>query len=99
MLHPMLRFGRGRWSLALEDDWRGEVEEGTVCVSRPDGAGVLLISSADKQGGLVAHGDLSALARGECPASASVGDCELGDFRGVHAMYADDDAGVRWHRW
>ena len=99
ILRRMFRFGRGRWSLGVEDDFRAEVEDGTVCISRPDGAGVLLISAADKEGGLVSRDDLGALARSECPEHASVGDCELGDFRGVHAMYGDPDEGVRWHRW
>lgn len=97
MLMGMFRFGRGRWSLSLQDDWQAEVEDGTTCISRPDGDGVLLLSSADKEEGVVELEDLAALARGECPGDASVGPSELGDFRGVHAMYAAD--GVRWHRW
>ncbi|MDH5674928.1 MAG: hypothetical protein OEZ06_22555 [Myxococcales bacterium] len=95
----MYRFGRGRWSIALLDDWVGEFEGGTACISRPGGNGVLLISSADKDEGPVEPGDLRALARGECPQHADVGDCELGAFRGIHAMYADDGQGARWHRW
>jgi len=93
----MFRFGSGRWSVVLEDGWRGEVDEGTACIARDDGAGALLITAVDKSGGLVSQDELAALARSECPADASLGDCELGDFRGVHAMYAAD--GVRWHRW
>lgn len=99
MLATMFRFGRGRWTIALEDGWRGEIEDGTACIAREGGDGVLLISAADKEDGTLAREDLEALARGECPGDASVGDCEFGDFRGLHAMYTDSDASVRWHRW
>lgn len=93
----MFRFGQGRWSVVLEDGFRGELEDGTACIAREDGEGALLVSAVDKSQGPVTHDELAVLARGECPEDASFGDCELGDFRGVHAMYADD--GVRWHRW
>ena len=95
----MFRFGHGRWSLSLHNGWQGEVEEGSACIVRPDGHGALLISAVDKDCGPVEQAELEALARSECPEGASLGGCDLGDFRGVHAMYADDLDGVRWHRW
>ena len=93
----MLRFGQGRWWLTLYDGWDGELEDGTACIARPQGDGVVLISAADKAEGPVSRQELQALAQGECPADAAVGDCDFGTFRGIHAMYESEED--RWHRW
>jgi len=86
-----------RWGLSLSAGWEGGVEDGTVCIARPDGVGALLISPTEKRGGTVNRAELTTLARGESPADAEIGECALGDFHGVHSMYVTD--GVRYHRW
>ena len=86
-----------RWGLKLADGWEAELEEGTVCISHPEGVGALFVSSTEKGSGTVERHELEALARGESPPGADMGDCEFGDFQGVHSSYDDD--GVHFHRW
>lgn len=86
-----------RWALQLAPGWEAELEEGCACVTKLDGAGVLLISHADKSQTPIAREELMELADAELPGNADVGPCKMGDFEGVHATYAED--GARWHRF
>ena len=88
----------GRWSLRLAQGWQAEAEEeGCVCVTDPDGFGVLLISHAERARNPVAREELHQLASAELPGAADVGDCRMGDFEGLHATYVEE--GERWHRF
>lgn len=87
----------GRWALQLGEDWQAELEDGCVCLTKPDGVGVLLISHADKVETPIAREELQRLADAELPGSADVGPCRMGEFEGLHATYVADDA--RWHRF
>lgn len=77
--------------------WDVELEEGCVCLCKPDGAGVLLISHAEKEGAPVARDELAQLASAELPGDADVGESRMGDFEGLHATYVTE--GDRWHRF
>ena len=83
--------------MQLAQGWDFELEDGCVCVAKPDGAGVLLISHAEKDETPVARTELSQLASAELPGEADVGDCRMGDFEGLHATYVAD--GDRWQRF
>src|SRR5262245_51524814 len=87
----------GRWAMQPAKGWDVELEEGCVCLSKPDGAGVLLISHAEKSETPVARAELAQLAEAELPGDADVGDSRMGDFEGLHATYASE--GDRWHRF
>ena len=77
--------------------WDVELEEGCVCLSRPDGVGVLMISHAEKQQTPVARAELEQLAAAELPGDADVGESRMGDFEGLHASYSAQ--GDRWQRF
>lgn len=87
----------GRWGLQLAKGWEAEHEDGCVCVSNPDGFGVLLISHRQRPKNPIARPELYELASAELPGSADAGDCKMGDFEGLHATYVDE--GQRWHRF
>jgi len=87
----------GRWALRLAPGFEAELEDGCVCVTKPDGYGVLLISHTERPGQPVARPELDALAGAELPSTADVGACRMGDFEGLHATYVED--GARWHRF
>ena len=87
----------GRWGLRVAPGWSSEIDEGCVCLTKADGAGVLLISHAAKRRTTVTLEELQQLAAAELPPSADSGTCCMGDFEGLHATYVADDA--RWHRF
>jgi hypothetical protein len=87
----------GRWALQVAPNWSSELDDGCVCITKADGAGVLLISHADKRRTPVTREELQRLAAAELPPSADSGECCMGDFEGLHATYVADDA--RWHRF
>jgi len=87
----------GRWSIKTAPEWDVELEEGCVCIAKPSGVGVLLISYAEKERSPVARTELEQLASSELPGDADVGETRMGDFEGLHASYAMD--GERWQRF
>jgi hypothetical protein len=87
----------GRWALQCARDWSAEIEDGCVCITKRDGAGVLLISQAAKRRTPIARDELQRLAASELPASADTGACSMGDFEGLHASYVAE--GARWQRF
>ena len=87
----------GRWALQIAPDWCSEIDDGCVCISKADGAGVLLISHAAKPRTPVTREELQQLAATELPPNTESGACRMGDFEGLHATYIAEDA--RWHRF
>ena len=87
----------GRFTLQLAPGWQAEFEEDCVCLTRPDGYGILFISYADKANAPVAREDLQQLADAELPGSAELGPTKMGNLLGLHATYVEDDS--RWHRF
>ena len=87
----------GRWALRFAPDWSSEIDDGCVCITKPDGAGVLLISQAAKRRTPVTRDELQRVAAAELPPNTDSGACRMGDFEGLHATYVTEDA--RWHRF
>ena len=87
----------GRWALEVAPDWSSEIDDGCVCITNPEGAGVLLISHAAKRRTPVTREELQRLAAAELPPDTDSGECRMGDFQGIHASYVAEDA--RWHRF
>lgn len=87
----------GRWGLRLAEGWSAELEEGCACITKEEGAGVLLISHAEKKRSPVARQELKELADAELPGDADMGETKMGDFTGLHATYVAE--GERWHRF
>jgi hypothetical protein len=87
----------GRWSMQPAPGWEVELEDGCVCLTKPDGVGVLLISHAEKNDAPVARAELAQLAAAELPGDADVGDGRMGEFEGLHATYTA--GGDRWQRF
>ena len=87
----------GRWTLQLAPDWSSEIDDGCVCITKPDGEGALLISHAAKRRTPVTREELQQVAVAELPPNTDSGACRMGDFEGLHATYVGEDA--RWHRF
>jgi len=87
----------GRWALQLARGWQAELEDDCVCITKPDGFGVMFISHANKLRTPVSSEELQQLAHAELPGSADLGSSRMGDFAGLHATYIEDN--TRWHRF
>ena len=87
----------GRWALQLAKGWEAEDEDGCICVTDPEGYGVLLISHSERPKNPVSREELEQLAGAELPGDADLGNTRMGDFEGLHATYIEE--GHRWHRF
>ncbi len=86
------------WTMALAPEWWAEMEEDTVLVGDEDGVGWLEFNTVIKEDGDFAPREVEAIARDESPDVGDWRPVNRGDFSGLVASFAEEDAAVReWY--
>ena len=86
------------WTLAVPPEWWAESEEESILVGDQDGVGCIEISTLLKDTGDFDSESVLGIAVEESGQALDWKKVSLGDFRGVHASFKEEDVAIReWY--